>query len=168
MEQQSTGESRNVRQRAMDAARRVTDPLSSAADAVTGRAIEQRVAEYSETFTQVVIDLHEDVTAASRRIGTLETTFTQLQNRMADTDKRIEQRVSKYSEAYSKEIIGLREDVTNTSRRIVDLETIVAKIRSHLADSGLKPQREKRLYLLTIGALGTALVSLGVALWSAL
>jgi hypothetical protein len=62
----------SIRHRAKAAARRVTEPLTSAADVMTGRNVEHQIVEYSETFTQVVLGLHEDLTAANRRIAELE------------------------------------------------------------------------------------------------
>ena len=75
----STDNTRSWRDRGMDAARRATRPVSSAANAVTGKEVERQVAEYSETFTQVVLGLHEDLTAATRRLGELETAVSDLQ-----------------------------------------------------------------------------------------
>ena len=63
---------RSMRQRGGDAAKRVTEPLISAADTLTGRRVERQIAEFSETFTQVVLGLHEDLSAANRRIADLE------------------------------------------------------------------------------------------------
>ena len=72
-------EPRSWRDRGREVASRATRPVSSAADAVTGREVERQVAEYSETFTQVVLGLHEDLTAATRRIAELETAVSDLQ-----------------------------------------------------------------------------------------
>ena len=69
--------SRSLGQRGRAAARRVTQPFNSATDALTGRSVERQVAEYSETFTQVVLGLHEDLAAANRRIGDLERTVAE-------------------------------------------------------------------------------------------
>ena len=62
----------SIGKRGKAAARRVTAPIVSATNAVTGKNIEHRVAEYTETFTQVVLGLHEDHAAALRRIDELE------------------------------------------------------------------------------------------------
>lgn len=72
MEGQDSDESRSFSSRARDAASRVTAPLTSATRAVTGKDVEQQVAEYTETLTQVALGLHEDLEASSRRIGILE------------------------------------------------------------------------------------------------
>ena len=69
MEGRNSSESSSLGSRAREASRRVTGPLASAAVAITGKGVEQRVAEYTETFTQVVQGLHEDLATASRRIG---------------------------------------------------------------------------------------------------
>jgi hypothetical protein len=81
MEAQDSSESRSLGSRAREASRRVTGPLASATSAVTGKGVEQRVAEYTETFTQVVLGLHEDLEIVSRRIGNLEATVAKLQDR---------------------------------------------------------------------------------------
>ena len=78
MKQEPGGQSRSIRQSAEEAARRVTRPLSSASDMLTGRAVEQQVAEFSETFTQVALGLHDDLTAANRRMVDLERTVAEL------------------------------------------------------------------------------------------
>lgn len=62
----------SLKQRGANAARRVTDPIASGVGAFTGKGIEQEVAAYSETFTQVALGLHEDVAALSRRVEDLE------------------------------------------------------------------------------------------------
>ncbi len=67
MEEQKPG-----KRRVRNLVSRVTRPLTGASEAITGKGIEQEIAEYSETFTQVALGLHEDLTAASRRIGDLE------------------------------------------------------------------------------------------------
>ena len=69
--------SRSIGQRGRAAARRVTEPLTSATDILTGRGVERQVAEYSETFTQVVLGLPEDLAAANRRIADLENTVAE-------------------------------------------------------------------------------------------
>lgn len=81
--------SRSNRQRVSDAARRVAEPLTSARDAVTGRGVERQVAEYSETFTHVVLGLHEDLTAANRRISNLEDTVAELTNSVSKSRRRL-------------------------------------------------------------------------------
>ena len=90
MKRQASSESRSLGSRVRKAAKRVTEPLASATDAVTGRGVEQRVAEYSETFTQVVLGLHEDMAAATRRIGDLEAAVGEVNKRIShgDLDKR--------------------------------------------------------------------------------
>ena len=80
MEGQDSNESRSLGSRARDAAKRVTGPLASATRAVTGKDVEQQVAEYTETFTQVALGLHEDLEASSRRIGELEATVVELRH----------------------------------------------------------------------------------------
>ena len=72
MTEEIDGGSGSIRQRAKAAARRVTKPITSASDVMTGRNLEHQIVEYSETFTQVVLGLHEDLTAANRRIAELE------------------------------------------------------------------------------------------------
>ena len=72
MTEEIDGGSGSIRQRAQAATRRVTGPITSAADVMTGRNLENQIVEYSETFTQVVLGLHEDLTAANRRIAELE------------------------------------------------------------------------------------------------
>jgi hypothetical protein len=72
MTEETEEEARSIRQRGRAVARRVTEPLNSATDVITGRGVERQVAEYSETFTQVVLGLHEDLATAKRRIADLE------------------------------------------------------------------------------------------------
>ena len=62
----------SLRQRGVRAARRVTDPVKSAAASLTGKSVEEEVSEYTETFTQVALGLHEDMSAMTRRVGELE------------------------------------------------------------------------------------------------
>lgn len=88
MEQEPGGQSRSVRQSAEEAARRVTKPLKSATDRLTGRAVEQQVAEFSETFTQVALGLHGDLTAANRRIAVLERTVAELNDHPAGVESK--------------------------------------------------------------------------------
>ncbi len=57
--------SRSIGQRGRAAARRVAQPLASATDALTGRSVERQVAEYSETFTKVILGLNEHLAAAT-------------------------------------------------------------------------------------------------------
>ena len=83
MEGQDSDESRSLSSRVRDAASRVTGPLASATRAVTGKEVEQQVAEYTETLTQVALGLHEDLEASSRRIGILEATVVELRNKSA-------------------------------------------------------------------------------------
>ena len=74
------------RERGREAARRATEPLATAADAISGRGIEKEVAEYSEVFTQVALGLHEDLTAATRRIGELESAIVELRTAQTSQD----------------------------------------------------------------------------------
>lgn len=53
--------------------RKVTSPLTGATDAITGRGLEEEVSDYAETFTQVSLGLHRDVTALQRRVSAVET-----------------------------------------------------------------------------------------------
>ena len=76
MEEQDSGKSRSLGSRAREASRRVTRPLASATNAVTGKGVEQRVSEYTETFTQVVLGLHEDLSTASRRVAEVSEVWT--------------------------------------------------------------------------------------------
>lgn len=71
--EQPPSKGRSIGARGKAAARRVTAPIASATNAVTGKNVEQQLAEYTETFTQVALGLHEDLTAALRRIKELET-----------------------------------------------------------------------------------------------
>jgi K+-sensing histidine kinase KdpD len=90
MEGQDSNESRSLGSRARDAAKRVTGPLASATRAVTGKDVEQQVAEYTETFTQVALGLHEDLEASSRRIGELEATVVELRHSIQELRHSIE------------------------------------------------------------------------------
>ena len=129
--------SRSIGQRGRAAARRVTQPITSATDALTGRSVERQVAEYSETFTQVVLGLHEDLAAANRRISDLERTVAESPTHPP----------------------GLHEDLAAANRRIDDLERALAE--SH--PSGSKTSQ----HLLSLGAVVIALAALVVALWTA-
>ena len=71
-------EQKPAKRRVRNLVSRVTRPLTGASEAITGKGIEQGIAEYSETFTQVALGLHEDLTAAPRRIGELETQVERL------------------------------------------------------------------------------------------
>ena len=62
----------SIGERGKAVARRVTAPITSATNSVTGKNVEQQVAEYTETFTQVALGIHEDLTSALRRIDELE------------------------------------------------------------------------------------------------
>lgn len=90
MTEESPENPRSLRRRGADAARRVTDPLASAASALTGKGVEQEVAEYTETFTQVALGLHEDVADLSRRVAELEKQATELFAATADSVPRVE------------------------------------------------------------------------------
>ena len=90
MEEPPKQEPRSLRQRGRDAARRATQPLTSATEAVTGATVERQVAEYSETFTQVVLGLHEDLASASRRIGQLEGNASALEDRVTSAESAIQ------------------------------------------------------------------------------
>ncbi len=94
MEGQSPGDERSRKGRGRQTVGRVTAPLTSARNALTGRSLEQKVGEYSETFTHVVLGLHEDMAAASRRIEQLETTASKLADDLAVAKKRGQKRVS--------------------------------------------------------------------------
>jgi hypothetical protein len=67
MEEDKSGDSRTGR-----LIGRVTSPLTSATGAITGRAVEDEIEEFGETFTQVALGLHRDVTALQRRVAILE------------------------------------------------------------------------------------------------
>ena len=81
---QPADERSSLMDRGKGAVRKVTKPLTDASDLITGRGLEQSVAEYSETFTQVVLGIHEDVTALSRRVSELE---TDSRDKMAQTQR---------------------------------------------------------------------------------
>ena len=65
-----------------------TKPVASVTDAVTGRGLEQQVAEYSDTFTQVALGLHDDMAAASRRIAQLEATVAEISGRPGEAEEK--------------------------------------------------------------------------------
>ncbi len=83
------GQERSWRERGREAARRATEPLTTAADAISGRGIEKEVAEYSEVFTQVALGLHEDLTAATRQIGELESAVAELRTAQTSRDRSL-------------------------------------------------------------------------------
>ena len=70
--------------------RRAGDTLKTATGALTGQNVEQQVAEYSETFPQVVLGLHEDLAAASRRIGQLEANVSGLEGRVTNAQSAVQ------------------------------------------------------------------------------
>ncbi|MEX2599375.1 MAG: hypothetical protein WD533_06935 [Dehalococcoidia bacterium] len=57
--------------RGIEAAKLMQGPLTSAGEAVSGKAVQREVSEYTEVFTQVALGLHEDVTAAQRNVRVL-------------------------------------------------------------------------------------------------
>ena len=71
-ENRSPEEQRSLRGRGKDAVRRITEPVVSAGQTVSGRALEQELAGYSETVTQILLGLHDDLAALQRRVGELE------------------------------------------------------------------------------------------------
>ena len=81
------GNEQSWRERGREAARRATEPLATAADAISGRGIEKEVAQYSEVFTQVALGLHEDLTAATRQIGELESAVAELRTAQTSRDR---------------------------------------------------------------------------------
>ena len=83
------GQEQSWRERGREAARRATEPLTTAADAISGRGIEKEVAQYSEVFTQVALGLHEDLTAATRQIGELESAVAELRTAQTSRDQSL-------------------------------------------------------------------------------
>ena len=83
------GQERSWRERGREAARRATDPLTTAAAAISGRGIEKEVAQYSEVFTQVALGLHEDLTAATRQLGELESAVAELRTAQTSRDRSL-------------------------------------------------------------------------------
>ena len=71
-ENRSPEEQRSLRRRGRDAVRRITEPIVSARRTMSGRALEQELAGYSETVTQVLLGLHDDLAALQGRVGELE------------------------------------------------------------------------------------------------
>ena len=83
------GQEQSWRERGKEAARRATEPLTTAADAISGRGIEKEVAQYSEVFTQVALGLHEDLAAATRQIGELESAVAELRVAQRSRDRSL-------------------------------------------------------------------------------
>ncbi len=83
------GKEQSWRERGREAARRATEPLATAADAISGRGIEKEVAQYSEVCTQVALGLHEDLTAATRQIGDLESAVAELRTAHTSRDRSL-------------------------------------------------------------------------------
>ena len=83
------GQERSWRERGREAARRATEPITTAADALSGRSIEKEVAQYSEVFTRVALGLHEDLTAATRQSGELESAVAELRTAQTSRDRSL-------------------------------------------------------------------------------
>lgn len=70
--------------RGKEALGRAARPVTSAMDSVTGRRLESEVAEYSETFTQVALGMHQDLAAVSRRLEEAERAIRRLEEQVAN------------------------------------------------------------------------------------
>ena len=60
---------------------RVTGPISRARRRITGTDVAESIEEYAETFTQVSLGLHDDITAPVRRIVETEEKLAELLDR---------------------------------------------------------------------------------------
>ncbi len=49
--------------------RRAGDTLNTATGTLTGKNVEQQVAEYSEVYTQVLLGMHGDLELQGRKVG---------------------------------------------------------------------------------------------------
>ena len=71
-ENRSPKEQRSLRRRGKDAVRRISEPIVTAHRTVSGQAVEQNLADYNETVTQVLLGLHDDLGALQERVEELE------------------------------------------------------------------------------------------------
>ena len=63
--------------------RRAGDTLKTATGTLTGRNVEQQVAEYSEVYTQVLLGLHEDLELQRRKVADHEKEIESLTHQIA-------------------------------------------------------------------------------------
>ena len=107
MAQDPLDEPRSLRDRVKGLVRRATKPVASVTDAVTGRSLEQQIADYSDTFTQVALGLHDDVAAASRRIAQLEATVAESSDQPGEVEEEKERDTTAYLLAAAALVVAL-------------------------------------------------------------
>ena len=125
--------------------RRADDAIKTASGTLSGKNVEQQVAEYSEVYTQVLLGLHGDVEVQGRRI--------EHQNKEIDALKR---QIASFNAMQP-----LAGDLEPQSKRNEDHAEQIDTLKRQIASFG------------TVRGIGTvavviALLALGVALWSAL
>ena len=134
-------EERSMGDKGKQAVRRAGKAVKTATDTLSGKNVEQQIAEYSETYTQVLLGLHQDIEAQNRKLDT-----------------------------YSSEIEALKHQVA-TKSSIRDVEEQERILQTHNSDiEMLKRQAAtiRRVRILSVAALIIALASAGGALWVAL
>ena len=65
-------ENESLRERGRGAVRRVAQSVTRAGRRVTGQELGAMVGEFSETYTQVLLGVHQDLETAKRRLGRVE------------------------------------------------------------------------------------------------
>ena len=78
---------RSLRDRAARGIRNLTEAarsgVSEAAGTITGKQIEDKLTEYSELYTQVLLGIHKDVQGQSTTVGELASSSQALETRIA-------------------------------------------------------------------------------------
>ncbi len=144
-------EDESLRARGRDAVRRIAGTVSSAQRRITGQELGQMVAEFSETYSQVLLGVHQDLEAVGRRIadaeGELGAFRANTASRLADVEG---------------ELASLRSGI---EVRLADMRRDSAALASAAAHPSQRSVRQT--LMLATGALALSVIAIGVALWSA-
>ena len=130
------------------AARRVREAVTATTGTLTGKNLEQEIAEYSETYTQVLLGVHRDLEAQSRTLSSLDSALEALKNQVAE-----------HGEFHGRVLPDLLGTVENQTKR---LDAIASDVE------GLKRQVTSlyTLRVIAVAAFVLAIASAGGVLWT--
>ena len=121
--------------------RRAGKAVTTATGTLSGKNVEQQVAEYSETYTQVLLGLHRSIEAQNRKLDTY-----------SSENKSFKHKVATISSV---------RDIEAQGRRLQDQQSEIKALKRQAATI-------RRVRILAIAALVMAVASAGGALWAAL
>ena len=79
-------EERSWRDRGKQAMKKAGDSVKGTTSALSGKTLEEQVAQYSELYTQVLLGLHDDLKALERKVEEQEVEIAELQKRLSVLD----------------------------------------------------------------------------------